>query len=266
MMALEDTKVTLMGNWLSIKVMGKNNTMVKAKKLYVDADQKKHEQILNYYNDLISKDNSKAFSMLKSILCEKNVTGIMVNGDILKLFLNKEPAFFNKKPEVEVALYSPEIIDNKDELIDVSYKNYDDSRRQFLDKSIKKENATYIINTKSNISSYENHENDYIFNISDSNISLFYNREKEFLIDLIREILSKRNEVCYLNYGVVLLTKNNITYYVKDIVLEVKDIMIKIDLIDDAEYEEIMNIIDIHNNEIDKKYSKCKKRRSDNNE
>lgn len=266
MMTLEDTKVTLMGNWLSLKVMGKNNTMVKAKKLYVDADQKKHEQILNYYNDLIIKDNSKAFSMLKSILCEKNVTGIMVNGDILKLFFNKEPAFFNKKPEVEVALYSPEIIDNKDELIDISYKNYDDSRRQFLDKSIKKENVNYIINTKSNISSYENYDNDYIFNISDSNIYLFYNREKEFLIDLIREILSKRNEVCYLNYGVVLPTKNNVTYYVKDIVLEVEDIMIKIDLIDDAEYEEIMNLIVSHNKEIDKKYLKCKKRRSDNNE
>lgn len=266
MMALEDTKVTLMGNWLSLKVMGKNNTMVKAKKLYVDADQKKHEQILNYYNDLIIKDNSKAFSMLKSILCEKNVAGIMLNGDILKLFLDKEPAFFNKKPEVEVALYSPEIIDNKYELIDISYKNYDDSRRQFLDKSIKKENVNYIINTKSNISSYENYDNDYIFNISDSNIYLFYNKEKEFLIDLIREILSKRNEVCYLNYGVVLPTKNNITYYVKDIVLEVEDIMIKIDLIDDAEYEEIMNLIVSHNKEIDKKYLKCKKRRSDNNE
>ena len=76
MMALEDTKVTLMGNWLSIKVIGKNDTVVKAKKLYVDADQKKHEQILNYYNDLIIKDNSKAFSMLKSILCEKNVLQI----------------------------------------------------------------------------------------------------------------------------------------------------------------------------------------------
>ena len=86
------------------------------------------------------------------------------------------------------------------------------------------------------------------------------------MIDLIREILSKRNEVCYLNYGVVLPTKNNVTYYVKDIVLEVEDIMIKINLIDDAEYEEIMNLIVSHNKEIDKKYLKCKKRRSDNNE
>ena len=33
MIALEDTKVTLMGNWLSLKVMGKKNNMVKDKKL-----------------------------------------------------------------------------------------------------------------------------------------------------------------------------------------------------------------------------------------
>lgn len=260
MMALEDTKVTLMGNWLSIKVMGKNNTMVKAKKLYVDADQKKHEQILNYYNDLISKDNSKAFSMLKSILCEKNVTGIMVNGDILKLFLNKEPAFFNKKPEVEVALYSPEIIDNKDELIDVSYKNYDDSRRQFLDKSIGKENATYIINTKSNISSYENYDNDYIFNISDSNISLFYNREKEFLISAIEYVLSNCNGICYVEYNTVTATKNSVIYYVKDVRLEIDDKIIKIDLLDDQEFENLMNIIYSHNKKVHKNYLKIERR------
>lgn len=260
MMTLEDTKVTLMGNWLSLKVMGKNNTMVKAKKLYVDADQKKHEQILNYYDDLISKDNSKAFSMLKSILCEKNVAGIMVNGDVLKLFLNKEPVFFNKKPEVEVALYSPEIVDNKCELIDITYRNYDDSRRQFLDKSIKKESVNYIINTKSNISSYENYDNDYIFNLSDSNAYLFYNKEKEFLINLINEILFKSNDVCYVEYNTITPTKNSVTYYVKDVRLEIDNKIIKIDLLDDQEFEEIMNLIYIHNKKFQKNYLKIERR------
>ena len=48
------------------------------------------------------------------------------------------------------SLYSPEIIDNKYELIDISYKNYDDSRRQFLDKSIKKETFIqgYVVKDK----------------------------------------------------------------------------------------------------------------------
>lgn len=253
LITLENESTALMGKWISLKVLGKKDTRVKARKLYVDGDVNKHEQIINYYNYLIKNGVNSKIALLKSILCEKNVTGIVTNDSELKLLFESESIFFNKKPSIGIALYSPDIKEYKEELIDVSYKNYSDSRYQFLYNNLEKNNKEFVFNTKSGISSYDKDEKACTFNLVDYNCSKFYLKEQEFLIFSIEEILNKYNEICYLDYGVMASPSNNINYYVKDLVLEVFDIKIKIDLLDDIEFDNIMDKIYEHNKKVEKR-------------
>lgn len=261
LITLENAKVALKGKWLSIKVVGKSNTKVKAKDLYVDSNVDMHNSVLNYYDSLIKENKNSSLAMLKGILSEKSVSAFYLKNDVLKLYLDKEPMFFNKKPEITVALYSPDIKDNKEELLKFSYSNYNDSRYQFLDEAIENQSVNFIINTKSDISAYDKKENNYVFNLSDIPQFLYNDKEKEFLISIIERILSKANETCYVNYGPVIATKNNGSYFVKDLIIELSDKIIKIDLIDDEEFETIMNLIYTHNNKIEDSYSKKMKER-----
>lgn len=266
MITCENASVVLKGNWLSIKIIGKDDTMVKAKKLYIDANSCNHKQILSYYDELVKIGSNKPYALLKCILCEKNVTGIMIKNDVLKLILDKEPIFFDKKPEVTVALYSPLIKPKKEELINEAYKNYADSRAQFLDEFAKVKDTNYFIDTKSAISSYEKENNNFYINIRGSNSSPLYYQEKEFLFSIIEELLLNCNDVCYVNYAVVTATKNSVAYYVKDVVIEADDKKIMINLIDDDEFEMLMSIIDNHNKKIQDTYLITNKRKDDNNE
>lgn len=259
LITLENESTALMGKWISLKVLGKKDTRVKARKLYIDSDVNKHEQIINYYNNLIENGVNPKIALLKSILCEKNVTGIVNNDNELKLLFESESIFFNKKPAIGIALYSPDIKEYKEELIDVSYKNYSDSRYQFLYKNIEKDNNEYKFNTKSGISSYDKNEKSCTFNLVDYNSSKFYLKEQEFLIFSIEEILNKYNEMCYLDYGVITSPNNNVNYYVKDLVLEVLDIKIKIDLLDDTEFDNIMDKVYEHNKRVEKLIKKEKR-------
>ena len=99
--------------------------------------------------------------------------------------------FFNKKPEVTIALYSPDIKDNKINLLDISFENYKYSRQQFLDDATEKENVKFIINTKSDISSYDNFDNNYIFNLSDINDFFIQRRRKRVFNGYNRKYIVK---------------------------------------------------------------------------
>ena len=266
MITLENAKVALKGKWLSIKVVGKNGTKVKAKDLYVDSDVNKHNSVLSYYDSLLKESNNSSLSMLKALLSEKNVNAFYLRNNLLKLYFNKEPMFFNKKPEVTIALYSPDIKDNKINLLDISFENYKYSRQQFLDDATEKENVKFIINTKSDISSYDNFDNNYIFNLSDINDFLYKDEEKEFLMDIIENILLKSDDTCYVNYDVITVTKNSMLYYIKNLTLELSDKIVEIDLVSDNEFEKIMDMVYTHNNKIGKNYVKKQKERRNYNE
>jgi len=230
-MTCENPKIILKGKWRLVGIVGKNSTIVKVKDLRVDMTQKNHEQVLNYYDDLLARDN-KSFSVIRSIICEENIIGINYRGDMLTLFLENEPVFFGESPKVKIFLNTPDIKHKKKELLEGSYENYDDSRSQFLDKSLENKKATYLINTKSKNMFYKQNNDDYVFNLNDYSKSLFYNYESSFLVEAVNNILSSCTMVAYINnYDIFPVKNEDGAYFIKKLQIELDEKIIIIDIL-----------------------------------
>lgn len=267
MMTCENPRIILKGKWKLVRIIGKNNTIVRVKDLRVDMTQKKHEQVLNYYDDLLARKNNKSFSIIRSIICEENITGINYQGDILTLSLENEPVFFGEKPKVKIFLNTPDIKDKKEEVLEASIENYGDSRGQFLDKSLENKKATYLINTKSKDMFYTRNNNDYVFNLSDHSKSSFYNFESCFLTEAIDLILSSCGDVAYINNYDIFSIRNDIdSYYVKNFRIEVGEKVIVIDILFPEEYENIMNLVNKHNKTVEEIHIKKQIKKENNDE
>lgn len=261
MFTLEDEKAALLGNFDFLKILGNKNTHVKVRKLYIDSDLKKHNQIIDYYNDLIGTGTYPAYALLQSILCQKNVCAIKLNNDVLKISLKNDEYQLDKNQTISVLLTSPNIKENKDAIMDITYRNYDDSRYQFLYESSNNDNAYYLFNTKSLVSSYEKNADSYVFKLNDSNSSKYYDYERKFLTNSIEYLLNQYNETCYVNYSAVIVPNTGVNYYVRNLEIEIGDAKIKIDLLDDNEFNDIMNKIYVCNNKINEKIKRKKEKR-----
>ena len=103
--------------------------------------------------------------------------------------------------------------------------------------------------------------NSYVFKLNDSNSSKYYDYERKFLTNSIEYLLNQYNETCYVNYSAVIVPNTGVNYYVRNLEIEIGDAKIKIDLLDDNEFNDIMNKIYVCNNKINEKIKRKKEKR-----
>lgn len=262
-MIFENPKVILKSKWTLVRVIGVNKTEIRAKNLQLDIKGSNFKQVLEYYDNLISNGNTNVFAFLRTLICEKNITGMSKNGNFMTILFEHEPMFFNKIPKVKILLNTPELLNKKEELVDAVIQNYSDSRLQFLDYSLNDENANYIINARSKNTLYEKKNNNYIFNLISSNEELPNLDEEAFLCNMIDEILRNSNDVSNYNYSVTNFKGHYDSYYVRNVVIKLGNKKILIDIINSQTFYYIVNSIEMHNKKINEKYVMQYKRKGE---
>lgn len=261
-MIFENPKVILRSKWTLVRVVGLSKTQIMAKNLHLDLKGNNFKQVLEYYDNLIENGNTNTFAFLRTLICGKNITGISKKGNLITLSFEEEPMFFNKVPKVKIALNTPEIENKKDELVSAMVHNYRDSRMQFLDYSLKDENANYIVNAKSKATSYENKNNRYIFNLININEDISNLDEEAFLCEMIDEILCISNDLCDCSYSTTGVANKPLDY-VRNVIINVGTRRIMIDIINQETLDYIVNNIEKHNEKINEEHVKRYKRKGE---
>lgn len=261
-MIFENPKVILRSKWTLVRVVGLSKTQIMAKNLHLDLKSNSYKQVLEYYDNLIKNGNTNTFAFLRTLVCEKNITGISKKENLVTLSFEEEPMFFNKVPRVKIALNTPEIQNKRDELTSAMIQNYHDSRIQFLDYSLKDEAAYYIVNTKSKDTSYEKKNNHYIFNLINKNDNLSNLDEEAFLCDMIDELLQIKDDFCDCCYSINCISNKTLDY-IRNVIISVGERKVIIDIIDYETFDYILNKIEMHNKKINDEYAKTYKRKGE---
>ncbi len=256
-------KAILSGKWASIKISGnKNKTNVCVKDLFA-LGQNENETLKEFYIDLVKNDNKPAYSLVRAILSTKNITGIFLDNK-KEIMVFKDVFSTNKNQTLNVSFRSSELIDKKDEIINLSIRNFNDSREQFLDKMITNDDLIYNFNLNEIFLSYKYDikNNSVVFNLTN-----YIHSDKEFLLNTIDLLLKKCNNKVtikkefpntrfdeILNYQLD-VDCNNFNCFT-NVSIDTISEKININFVDISLFDEINNLVKNHNEKTNLSYKK----------